>query len=105
MVVPGLHQARERDLVETSQIDAAHLRAERGAGGDHIERAASGTALGCRVSAQGHRRLHRAARDPAAARERSTARRRRNRIAAVQLKPAYFAAGAAAIACRVASAT
>ena len=61
MLVPGVHQASERRVVEVPEIDAPHLRAERCTRRDHVERARGATACGSRLCAQSHRFLLRSA--------------------------------------------
>ena len=56
VIVPGLHDARERRFVKTPEVDAPDFGAERRAGWDHLDRT-GGTALGCGCDTQRHRCL------------------------------------------------
>ena len=56
VIVPGLHDARERRFVKTPEVDAPDFGAERGAGWDHLDRT-GGTTFGCGCDTQRHRCL------------------------------------------------
>src|SRR3954453_10926546 len=56
VIVPDLHDARERRFVKTPEVDAPDFGAERRAGWDHLDRT-GGTAFGCGCDTQRHRYL------------------------------------------------
>src|SRR5262245_33125397 len=53
MLVPCLHQSRERGLAKLLEINAPYLGAERSTGGDHLD-LSGGVAFRRRRDAQGH---------------------------------------------------
>src|SRR6266849_6563136 len=59
MVVPSPLKRRELRRIEISEIDAAHLGAERSPGRNHVNRLTTNVARNFTLDAQNHRNLQR----------------------------------------------